>query len=157
MNKYRTIATRVSGVLVVVACHFCTAQTGSAANGAITNDAPRSLAPYFTPATSTLKTPDAEGFLQRWLLLEPMIVVMPNGRAMKDDRAVGNIMEPAKVQAFATFEQDLLNDLIPFIENTLPVLTDREHRAVAGLSMGGGRARLQSLEKRIVHVLAASV
>ncbi|HVK46663.1 MAG TPA: alpha/beta hydrolase-fold protein, partial [Pseudobacter sp.] len=46
--------------------------------------------------------------------LAPMIVVMPNGRAMKDDRASGNIMAPDKVQAFATFEQDLLNDLIPF-------------------------------------------
>jgi enterochelin esterase-like enzyme len=72
--------------------------------------------------------------------LEPMIVVLPNGRAMKDDRAVGNIMEPAKVQAFTTFEKDLLNDLIPFIEKTLPVYTDREHRAIAGLSMGGGQS-----------------
>src|SRR6188472_2825227 len=43
--------------------------------------------------------------------IEPMIVVMPNGRAMKDDRATGNIMAPDKVQAFATFEKDLLNDL----------------------------------------------
>lgn len=41
--------------------------------------------------------------------LEPMIVVMPNGRAMKDDRATGNIMAPDIVQAFATFEQDLLD------------------------------------------------
>jgi enterochelin esterase-like enzyme len=72
--------------------------------------------------------------------LEPMIVVMPNGRAMKDDRAGGNIMEPAKVQAFATFEKDLLTDLIPFIESTFPVYTDREHRAIAGLSMGGGQS-----------------
>ncbi|MDR7131993.1 enterochelin esterase-like enzyme [Algoriphagus sp. 4150] len=72
--------------------------------------------------------------------LEPMIVVMPNGRAMKDDRAGGNIMEPEKVQAFATFEQDLLNDLIPFIEKEYPVLTDREFRAIAGLSMGGGQS-----------------
>ena len=38
-----------------------------------------------------------------------MIVVMPNGRAMKDDRAVGNVMAPDKVQAFANFEKDLLN------------------------------------------------
>ncbi|HET9824877.1 MAG TPA: alpha/beta hydrolase-fold protein, partial [Chitinophagaceae bacterium] len=45
--------------------------------------------------------------------IEPMIVVMPNGRAMKDDRAVGNIFDSAKVQAFANFEKDLLNDLIP--------------------------------------------
>ena len=72
--------------------------------------------------------------------LEAMIVVMPNGRAMKDDRAGGNIMAPYKVQAFATFEQDLLNDLIPFIEETYPVVKDREYRAIAGLSMGGGQS-----------------
>jgi enterochelin esterase-like enzyme len=72
--------------------------------------------------------------------IEPMIVVMPNGRAMKDDRAGGNIFDSAKVQAFATFEKDLLNDLIPFIEKKYPVLKDREHRAIAGLSMGGGQS-----------------
>jgi enterochelin esterase-like enzyme len=72
--------------------------------------------------------------------IEPMIVVMPNGRAMKDDRGGGNIFDPVKVQAFATFEQDLLNDLIPFIEKNFPVYTDRENRAIAGLSMGGGQA-----------------
>ncbi|GAC1395528.1 MAG: hypothetical protein NVSMB63_15760 [Sediminibacterium sp.] len=72
--------------------------------------------------------------------LMPMIVVMPNGRAMKDDRATGNIMAPDKVQAFATFEKDLLNDLIPHIEKNYSVLKDREHRAIAGLSMGGGQS-----------------
>ena len=72
--------------------------------------------------------------------IEPMIVVMPNGRAMKDDRSTGNIMAPDKVEAFATFEKDLLNDLIPYIEKKFPVVKDREHRAIAGLSMGGGQA-----------------
>ncbi|GAA4917870.1 alpha/beta hydrolase [Mucilaginibacter defluvii] len=72
--------------------------------------------------------------------LVPMIVVMPNGRAMKDDRATGNIMAPDKVAAFATFEQDLLNDLIPYIEKNYPAITKRESRAIAGLSMGGGQA-----------------
>jgi enterochelin esterase-like enzyme len=72
--------------------------------------------------------------------IEPMIVVMPNGRAMKDDRATGNIMAPDKVAAFTTFEQDLLADLIPYVESKYPVLTDREHRAIAGLSMGGGQS-----------------
>src|SRR5439155_15877245 len=72
--------------------------------------------------------------------IEPMIVVMPNGRAMKDDRATGNIMAPDKVQAFANFEQDLLNDLIPYIEKNFSVKTDRESRALAGLSMGGGQS-----------------
>lgn len=72
--------------------------------------------------------------------IEPMIVVMPNGRAMKDDRAVGNIFDKEKVEAFATFEKDLLNDLIPFIEKRYPVIKDSEHRAIAGLSMGGGQS-----------------
>jgi len=70
----------------------------------------------------------------------PMIVVMPNGRAMKDDRATGNIFDSDKVQAFANFEKDLINDLIPFIEKKYSVLKDREYRAIAGLSMGGGQS-----------------
>lgn len=72
--------------------------------------------------------------------LEPMIVVMPNGRAMKDDRATGNMFDSLKVQAFTTFGKDLINDLIPFIEKKYSTYKDREHRAIAGLSMGGGQA-----------------
>lgn len=72
--------------------------------------------------------------------IKPMIVVMPNGRAMKDDRAIGNMFDSLKVQAFGTFEKDLLDDLIPFIERKYPVLKDRESRAIAGLSMGGGQS-----------------
>ncbi|UOQ77349.1 alpha/beta hydrolase-fold protein [Hymenobacter sp. 5516J-16] len=72
--------------------------------------------------------------------LKPMLVVMPNGRAMQDDRPVGNIYGPDKVAAFAHFEKDLLTDLIPYIEKTYPALKNRENRAVAGLSMGGGQS-----------------
>jgi enterochelin esterase-like enzyme len=72
--------------------------------------------------------------------LEPMLVVMPNGRAMKNDRAEGNIFSEDKIEAFSRFEQDLLDDLIPFIEKNYPVLQDRENRAIAGLSMGGGQS-----------------
>jgi enterochelin esterase-like enzyme len=71
---------------------------------------------------------------------EPMIVVMPNGRAMKDDRPGENIFDSTRVAAFTTFERDLIDDLIPFIEKTYPALKDREHRAIAGLSMGGGQS-----------------
>jgi enterochelin esterase-like enzyme len=70
--------------------------------------------------------------------VEPMIVVLPNGRAAKDDRAVGNVY--GKSQAFADFEKDLIQDLIPFIEKNYPVIKDAEHRAIAGLSMGGGQS-----------------
>lgn len=72
--------------------------------------------------------------------LVPMIVVLPNGRAMTDDRATGNIMAADKVAAFSNFEGDLLHDLIPYIEQRYKVLTDRKSRAIAGLSMGGGQA-----------------
>ena len=68
----------------------------------------------------------------------PMIVVMPNGRAQKNDRAEGNVFESAP--AFAVFERDLLDDVIPAIEARYSVQADREHRALAGLSMGGGQS-----------------
>lgn len=38
----------------------------------IAGDTTNSLAPYFTPATALKKAPNAEGFIQRWLLLEPI-------------------------------------------------------------------------------------
>ncbi|TWU03006.1 PVC-type heme-binding CxxCH protein [Stieleria varia] len=68
----------------------------------------------------------------------PMIVVMPNGRAQKNDRAEGNVM--ASAPAFAVFERDLLDDVIPAIESKYSVAANREHRAIAGLSMGGGQS-----------------
>ncbi|MEZ6142874.1 MAG: alpha/beta hydrolase-fold protein [Zavarzinella sp.] len=68
----------------------------------------------------------------------PMIVVLPNGRAAKDLTARDPI--PKQSPAFAAFEKDLLNDLIPFIEKEYSVLKDRKSRAIAGLSMGGGQS-----------------
>jgi pimeloyl-ACP methyl ester carboxylesterase len=76
----------------------------------------------------------------------PMIIVMPNGRAQKNDRAEGNVF--ASAPAFAAFEKDLLEDLIPFMESHYSVQGNREHRAIAGLSMGGG----QSLNFGLAHL-----
>jgi enterochelin esterase-like enzyme len=70
--------------------------------------------------------------------LTPMIVVMPNGFA----RAAGS---DARTGAF---EDDLLKDIIPYIESHYPVLADRDHRALAGLSMGAG----QSLRIGLKHL-----
>ena len=70
--------------------------------------------------------------------LVPMIVVLPNGRASKDLTPRDPI--PKQSPAFAAFEKELLTDLIPFIETTYSVKSDRESRALAGLSMGGGQA-----------------
>lgn len=68
----------------------------------------------------------------------PMIVVMPNGRAQQNDRAEGNVF--ASAPAFEKFEADLLKDVIPAIESRYSTIPDREHRALAGLSMGGGQS-----------------
>ncbi|TSD67977.1 esterase family protein [Inquilinus sp. KBS0705] len=70
--------------------------------------------------------------------LVPMIVVLPNGRAEVNDRAEGNVY--AHFKAFENFENDLLNDVIPFVEHNYPVKAKRESRALAGLSMGGGQS-----------------
>lgn len=70
--------------------------------------------------------------------LVPMIVVMPNGRAAKDVTARDPF--PKQGPGFEAFEKDLLNDLIPYIEKLYPVKVDRESRAIAGLSMGGGQS-----------------
>jgi len=56
----------------------------------------------------------------------PMIIVMPNGRAQKDDRPGPNAFSTAP--AFAAFEQDLLKDVIPYMESHYSVQADREPR-----------------------------
>jgi enterochelin esterase family protein len=43
-------------------------------------------------------------------------------------------------QDLAVFTEVMLNDLIPMIDATYRTIPDREHRALAGLSMGGGQA-----------------
>jgi enterochelin esterase-like enzyme len=72
----------------------------------------------------------------------PMIVVMPNGRALADDRSPpeDRVFTPENAAGFAKFERDLLDFLIPAVEAKYSTFADREHRAIAGLSMGGGQA-----------------
>jgi enterochelin esterase family protein len=71
--------------------------------------------------------------------VKPMVLVMPYGhvaRAMADEpRGAGR-----GGAAPDGFEKDLLGDVMPLIDRTYRVLTDRDHQAIAGLSMGGGQA-----------------
>jgi enterochelin esterase family protein len=64
----------------------------------------------------------------------PMIVVMANGYARRAGAAKG----PQERNEMAkTFEDDVIQALIPFVDKTYRTLPDRDHRAMAGLSMGG--------------------
>ena len=69
----------------------------------------------------------------------PMIVVMPDGHA-----AVG----AARAQNAADFSRDLLQDVMPLAESRFRIRADRQHRAIAGLSMGGNQALLAGLNHR---------
>ncbi|WP_457447904.1 alpha/beta hydrolase [Roseateles sp. P5_E4] len=72
----------------------------------------------------------------------PMIVVMPNGRALPDDRSppADRVFTAENAAGFAKFERDLLEFLIPAVEAKYSASGDRKQRALAGLSMGGGQA-----------------
>ena len=52
----------------------------------------------------------------------------------------GGAAMTVEFEAYAAFERELLGDLIPFVETRYSVAADRMHRALAGLSMGGGQS-----------------
>jgi hypothetical protein len=60
------------GILTGLGLQGCSATSKGKTDGTAKSDTTRSIAAYFTAATTLKKTPDAEGFLQRWLLLEPI-------------------------------------------------------------------------------------
>ncbi len=64
----------------------------------------------------------------------PMIVVMDYGNC---GYIHGAIPGESRDSFGASFTPILLNDIIPFVESTFRVKTDRENRAMAGLSWGG--------------------
>ncbi len=67
---------------------------------------------------------------------KPMIVVMPYGRARQDV-----YLGPATPQTEAkAFENDLLEDVLPYAEKLYRISAKPADRAIAGLSMGGGQA-----------------
>src|SRR5512136_2745413 len=71
--KRKTLVLTVSSVILIgLGLQRVTAQSGGKIDGTAKVDTTRSIAPYFTPATTKKKTPDSEGFIQRWLLLEPI-------------------------------------------------------------------------------------
>lgn len=59
--------------------------------------------------------------------IDSFIVVTPNGKAS----------ESGSIPSFYSFGDELRNDLIPYIDSHFSTYADRDHRACAGLSMGG--------------------
>jgi enterochelin esterase family protein len=72
---------------------------------------------------------------------KPMIIVMAYGYARRAGAPASAPPTPQGAQAreemAKTFEDDVTQALIPFVDKTYRTLADRDHRAMAGLSMGG--------------------
>lgn len=66
-----------------------------------------------------------------------MIIVIANGNVSRGSYNKKG-MEP--------FIEEMVNNIIPYIENNYRVLTDQKHRAIAGLSMGGGQSFYTGLQ-----------
>lgn len=76
---------------------------------------------------------------------KPMIVVMDNGYARKP-----GVPLPPDSWGNEAFPEVVVKDLIPLIDRNYRTIANREHRAIAGLSMGGGQALetgLKNLDK----------
>lgn len=71
--------------------------------------------------------------------MKPMIVVMPYGHIQRSMAAEGRGGGGGQA-ATDGFEKDLIGDVIPTVERTYRVYTDRDNRAIAGLSMGANQS-----------------
>ena len=69
---------------------------------------------------------------------KPMIVVMDTGYAFKPGEKIPPAGAP--VPPHSTFEQVLLNEVIPAVDGSYRTIADRDHRAMAGISLGGRQA-----------------
>ena len=75
-------------------------------------------------------------------LAEPMIVVMPNGNPNQQAAQTFGLpttqydwRDPANRNLYV---KSLVEEIVPFIEANYRVIAEKSHRAIAGLSMGGG-------------------
>jgi enterochelin esterase-like enzyme len=71
----------------------------------------------------------------------PMILVMPAGHTSTSFRLV-----PGVRMGHDAFNDDIINVVLPYIDSHYRTLADRDHRAIAGLSMGGLQALNISLD-----------
>lgn len=71
---------------------------------------------------------------------KPMIIVMPYGNPAAYFSEPGTPPPPEREDGMDRFAEDLINDIMPFVEKNYRILTERESRAIGGFSRGGGQA-----------------
>ena len=70
--------------------------------------------------------------------IKPMVVVMPYGHLTREIKTVSS--NPPSPNDAAAIEKELLTAVKPLVESKYRVLTDRQHRAIGGLSMGAAQS-----------------
>ena len=65
----------------------------------------------------------------------PMIIVMDNGYAYKSKENSND----KNARPVSLFEEVMINEIIPMIDAKFRTIADRDHRAIAGLSMGANQ------------------
>jgi endo-1,4-beta-xylanase len=80
----------------------------------------------------------ADNLLASGKIKPSFIIVMPKNNIGITD--MKNINFPEVIKSYENWTEDFLTELIPFIESNYSVYKDRSHRAIAGLSLGGGVA-----------------
>jgi len=76
---------------------------------------------------------------------KPMIVVMPAGHQPVVPGAQSAVAAPPAVNPFTN---EFITDMLPYVEKHYRTVNDRQHRAIAGLSMGGS----QTLDIAFTHL-----
>lgn len=77
--------------------------------------------------------------------VKPMIVVMPYGHVPREIRTAGAVAPATPGGDAALIEKELITAVKPMVESKYRVLTDRNHRAIAGLSMGSAQSQMIAL------------
>ena len=77
---------------------------------------------------------------------QPMVIVMTDGHAYV--AAPGAAATNATARNVDAFRDDLLREVMPLVESTYRIKADRAHRAIIGLSMGGGQSLRIGLERQ---------
>lgn len=72
--------------------------------------------------------------------IKPMVVVMPFGHVQREIKTSANAPAPAIGADMAAIEKELMTAVKPLVEGKYRVLTDRNHRAIGGLSMGAAQS-----------------
>lgn len=92
----------------------------------------------------------ADGEARQWIVIMPAMFAT-NDKDMKPSLSAEGL-EP-----YDNFINDLVNDLMPVIEERYPVYTDREHTAIAGFSLGGRETLYISLSRPDLFAYAGAI